>query len=323
MKKSQLVTHSGKVCSSAGGWQLGNAYLQSAAVFYRGSFLQDFTLRNGSPHRDAHSGAGRSTTTERPLLNVPFVGRGAEVSRLMTLSSLDTLQIVLELAHADAAQLSCQGEHANFQPSSQHVHATGSGICPERFGVWLFSETNGQPFYLRALLQELLEQGVLLPRLIEGRGWVFEPQPSILEATPPNGMLPSDVREMIQRRLARLSSPARDLLVAGAVLGHDFTFEELCQVAQFAPQDGLVALDESLQSLLLRESSHWREGREEVSYYFAADKIRQVVYAAAGDARRRVFHGRAYDPGARAHYRRGAGLAHARQRIARSYVSVV
>ncbi len=266
----------------------------------------------------------------------------------MTLSSLDTLQIVLELAHADAAQLSCQGEHANFQPSSQHVHATGSGICPERFGVWLFSETNGQPFYLRALLQELLEQGVLLPRLIEGRGWVFEPQPSILEATPPNGMLPSDVREMIQRRLARLSSPARDLLVAGAVLGHDFTcrlarlsspardllvagavlghdftFEELCQVAQFAPQDGLVALDESLQSLLLRESSHWREGREEVSYYFAADKIRQVVYAAAGDARRRVFHGRAYDPGARAHYRRGAGLAHARQRIARSYISVV
>src|SRR6266480_2572192 len=42
-------------------------------------------LRNGSPPRDAHSGTGRSTTTERPLLNVPFVGRGAEVSRLMTL----------------------------------------------------------------------------------------------------------------------------------------------------------------------------------------------------------------------------------------------
>src|SRR5256884_6042903 len=42
-------------------------------------------LRNGYPPRDAHSRTGRSTTTERPLLNVPFVGRGAEVSRLMTL----------------------------------------------------------------------------------------------------------------------------------------------------------------------------------------------------------------------------------------------
>src|SRR5947209_2432802 len=42
-------------------------------------------LRNASPPRGAHSGAGRCTTAARPLLNVPFVGRGAEVSRLMTL----------------------------------------------------------------------------------------------------------------------------------------------------------------------------------------------------------------------------------------------
>src|ERR1700719_1327940 len=84
--------------------------------------------------------------------------------------------------------------------------------------AWLFSETNGHPFYLRALLQELLERGLLVPRLIAGSGWVFEPQPSILEATLPDTMLPWDVREMIQQRLARLSSPARDLLAAGAVL---------------------------------------------------------------------------------------------------------
>src|SRR5207302_8947711 len=153
--------------------------------------------------------------------------------------------------------------------------------------------------------------------------WVVEPQPSILEATPPGSMLPPDVREMILRRLARLSSPARDLLAAGAVLSHDFTFEELCQVAKLSPQDGLVALDEALQGLLLRESSHRQKGREEVSYHFADDKIREVVYAAAGDARRRVFQGRAYGPAARAHSRRGASLPRARQRIARSYVSVV
>src|SRR5207247_556348 len=85
------------------------------------------------------------------------------------------------------------------------------------------------------LLQELLERGLLVPRLIAGSGWVFEPQPSILEATLPDTMLPWDVREMIQQRLTRLSSPARDLLAAGAVLGHDFTFEELCQVARLAP----------------------------------------------------------------------------------------
>jgi len=159
--------------------------------------------------------------------------------------------------------------------------------------------------------------------LIAGSGWVFEPQPSILETTLPDTLLPWDVREMIQQRLARLSSPARDLLAAGAVvLGHDFTFEELCQVARLAPQDGLVALDEALQSLLLRESSHQRGGRRGVSYHFADDKVREVVYATAGDARRRVFRSRAYFAGARGRHHRSAGLPRTREGIARSYVSV-
>ena len=98
---------------------------------------------------------------------------------------------------------------------------------------------------------------------------------------------------MISRRLSRLSSTARNLLAAGAVLGRDFTFEKLCQVAQLAPQDGLAALDEALQSLLLHESSHRREGRRGVFYHFADDKIREIVYEAAGDARRRAFQSRA------------------------------
>src|SRR5438093_13723681 len=113
--------------------------------------------------------------------------------------------------------------------------APGSSLSPKRFAEWLFAETKGQPLYLRALLQTLLERGILVPRLIAGSGWVFEPQPSILDAAPPDNILPPDVREMIQRRLARLSSPARNLLAAGAVLDHDFTFEELCQIAQLAP----------------------------------------------------------------------------------------
>src|SRR5437870_1389820 len=42
-------------------------------------------LRNAFPPRGAYSGAGRCTTTARPLLNVPFVGRGAEASHVMSL----------------------------------------------------------------------------------------------------------------------------------------------------------------------------------------------------------------------------------------------
>ncbi len=243
------------------------------------------------------------------------------------LSAQDTRQIVRELSETDGVQPFLQGDTRDTsgcdnQPSAQPVQIPGSSLSPERFGAWLFAETKGQPFYLKALLQTLLERGVLVPRLVGGSGWVFEPQSSILDATPPDNILPPDVRELIQRRLARLSSPARDLLAAGAVLGQDFTFEELCRVAQLAPQEGLAALDEALQSLLLRESSHQRKGRSRISYLFSHNMIREVVYAAAGDARRRVFHSRAYGPRARGHPHRSISLPRARQRIGSSYVLV-
>jgi DNA-binding SARP family transcriptional activator len=222
--------------------------------------------------------------------------------QLGPLSAQDIRQIVGELAESEGMHPSLQGEHARFQPP-------GSCLCPERFAAWLFAETRGQPFYLNALLQMLLERGDLVPHLTTRGGWVFEPQPSILEATASDSMIPLEVRELIQRRLARLSSPARTLLAAGAVLEHDFTFEELCQVAQLAPQEGLAALDESLQSLLLHESSNHRDVRRGVSYHFADDKIREVVYAGAGDARRRVFHCRALTVREHADVSlRGAGL---------------
>src|SRR5205085_963791 len=159
---------------------------------------------------------------------------------LGTLSAQATLQIVHELAEADGAHPFLQGDTRDKsgcynQPSALHVRIPGSSLSSERFGAWLFAETRGQPFYLKALLQTLLERGVLVPRLSAGSGWVFEPHPSILQATPVDSILPSEVRELIQRRLARLSSPARTLLAAGAVLEQDFTFEELCQVASLSP----------------------------------------------------------------------------------------
>src|SRR5690348_14359979 len=98
---------------------------------------------------------------------------------------------------------------------------------------------------------------------------------------------------MIQLRLAQLSPPARELLVAGAVLDHDFTFEALCQVAHLTTQDGLFALDEVLESLLLQEAPR-QSGRAQAAHYlFVHDKFREGAYAEAGDARRRMFHSRA------------------------------
>jgi tetratricopeptide (TPR) repeat protein len=79
------------------------------------------------------------------------------------------------------------------------------------------------------------------------------------------------------------------MLAAGAVLSQDFTFELLCAVAGLQEGAGLRAMDELVRGQLLREFA----SRQVLSYVFTHDKIRDVVYTEAGEARRRVFHRRA------------------------------
>src|SRR5438105_3993123 len=163
----------------------------------------------------------------------------------------------------------------------------------ERFGQWLFAETEGQPFYLMETLKVLLERGALASCPNEDGGWIIDFTAAMEHEMVVRGFFPPSVREVICARLDRLPPNAFALLAAGAVLGQGITFELLCQVADLAEHDGLSALDEVLHSGLLHESE--REGGPMTAgrYVFAHQKIRAIVYAEAGEARRRIFHRRA------------------------------
>jgi predicted ATPase len=190
----------------------------------------------------------------------------------------------------------------------------------ERFGQWLFAETEGQPFYLMETLKVLLERGVLASRPNEEGGWKLDVTAAMEHETVVHGFFPPSVREVICARLDRLTPHAFALLVAGAVLGRGITFEYLCRVADLEEQDGLAALDEVLHSGLLYESERGGEGRGRMiggHYVFAHAMIRAVVYAEAGEARRSIFHHRAVQtlqeaaapPAELAYQAQAAGLA--------------
>jgi DNA-binding SARP family transcriptional activator len=168
----------------------------------------------------------------------------------------------------------------------------------ERFGQWLFAETEGQPFYLIETLKVLLERGVLASHPNEGGGWTIDFTAAMKNETVVRGFFPPSVREVICSRLDRLTPSAFALLVAGTVLGQGITFERLCRVADLEERDGLPVLDEVLHSGLLYESE--REGEERGGmihgrYVFAHAKIRAVIYTEAGEARRAIFHRRALE----------------------------
>jgi len=187
----------------------------------------------------------------------------------------------------------------------------------ERFGQWLFAETEGQPFYLMETLKFLIERGVLASHPNEDGGWTIDFTAAMEHETVVRGFFPPSVSEVIVARLDRLTPNAFALLVAGAVLDQGITFAHLCQVADLTEQDGLPALDEALHSHLLQEQE--REGGRVADgrYVFAHTKIRAVVYAEAGEARRSIFHRRAVKvmqeaaapPAVLAYHALAAGLA--------------
>ncbi len=187
----------------------------------------------------------------------------------------------------------------------------------ERFGQWLFAETEGQPFYAIETLKVLLERGALAAHVNADKGCTIDFPAAMEHEMVVRGFFPPSVREVIVARLERLPSHALALLVAGAVLDQRITFEHLCQVADLAEKDALLALDEVLHSGLLLESERRRGPMSHGLYVFAHTKIRAVLYAEAGEARRSVFHRRALEvlqaaaapPAELAYHALAAGLA--------------
>jgi tetratricopeptide (TPR) repeat protein len=151
----------------------------------------------------------------------------------------------------------------------------------EAFSRWLFTETRGQPLFINQTLKNLQERGVLQSHTNTGLEYS-----NISSRALQIERLAPGVREVIRARFQRLSHSAFALLSAGAVLGQDLEFSVMCQVAGLPESDGLTALDELLGARLLLEAER---------YSFAHDKIRDVMYTEAGDARRKVFHRRALE----------------------------
>ena len=220
------------------------------------------------------------------------------------LSAAETVQLIRSLAH----------EHSAGQPESADI---------EQFAHWLYEETGGQPFFIIQTLKTLVERGLLTVQFAEDGINAIDVAPAMRNEQALRGILPAGVREMIRTRLARLPLNALSLLTAGSVLGGNFTFERLCQVADINENEGLPALEALLLTRLLSEIESGGSYPGEERFIFAHDKIRDVVYTGAGSTRRRLFHRRALDilqassssPAELAHHAFAAGLPEAAARL--------
>jgi len=154
------------------------------------------------------------------------------------------------------------------------LNAMGGHAVPERMARAVFERTEGNPFYVAELARDLLTRGVLAADDQDGGAVLREVG------------VPEGVREVIGRRLARLSEAARQALGLAAVVGREFDVAVLEQLGAHSLSAPLLdALDEAAAAGLLAEVPH-AVGR----YSFAHALIRETLYEEWGGARRARLH---------------------------------
>jgi class 3 adenylate cyclase/tetratricopeptide (TPR) repeat protein len=137
------------------------------------------------------------------------------------------------------------------------------------------TETGGNPFFVGEVLRHLAEAGAIVRR--DG---IWSPE-RVLE----NMSLPAAVRDVVLRRVNRLSREASETLTLASVIGRDFDLPVLVELSTLDELPLLAALEEALAARLIDEVGADR-------YRFAHALVRSSLYEALTATRRVRLHQR-------------------------------
>jgi DNA-binding CsgD family transcriptional regulator len=152
----------------------------------------------------------------------------------------------------------------------------GQQHLPQALVRAIYAETNGNPFYTREIFRHLVEEEKIIPRA--GR-WSTDLSVSDLG-------IPEGVRQVLDRRVSRLSQETQRLLRFASAFTGGFTFQ-LLQALTGLPEETLLnSLDEALQGGLIRTTG------EAATYDFAHAIVRHTLYNELNPDRRARLHRR-------------------------------
>ncbi len=205
--------------------------------------------------------------------------RDVEVDRMHPLAQ--TLAALRKLDHHERIVMHGLTESAVYDLLSA-IESSEAGTPTRRaLAIALYREAQGNPLFIREVFNSLVESGKLNLR---ENGWGSAS--SVEELGIPEG-----VKEVIGRRLSRLSEGCNRLLQRASALGTRFTWDELRAIS--AAADGAAAtedellneLDEALQAQLLRED-------DSLTYAFTHALIAATLYDELSGPRRVLLHQR-------------------------------
>jgi class 3 adenylate cyclase/tetratricopeptide (TPR) repeat protein/putative sterol carrier protein len=141
----------------------------------------------------------------------------------------------------------------------------------------IWDETSGSPFFVGEVVRNLAESGRIYE--VEGR-WELDGNVTTLG-------IPEGVREVIGRRISRLSTPANEALTVASVIGAVFDRAVVEAAGGGSGEELEEALDEAVEAAVLEELAGHPGG-----YRFAHTLVRSTLYEELRVARRVRLHAR-------------------------------
>src|SRR5215475_1935931 len=256
--------------------------------------------------------AVETLTLERPLVLVvedlhwsdfatldwlAFVARRRTAARLLVLGTYRPADAVMRAhpVHTVTQELQRQGQCTelvlNYLSEAGVVaylaHRFDGLEFPESLAWVLHRHTNGNPFFLVTVVQELVRQGVLAQ---QGTGWTLHGD---LEAVA--ACVPDSVRHLIEHQLAHISAEEQDILAVASAARVEFS---ATAVAADVEQDiehvetHCDALTRRGQFLVSRGIDEWPDGTVATRYRFSHDLYHEVLYDRVPASRRVRWHRR-------------------------------
>ncbi|MBA2724722.1 MAG: AAA family ATPase [Actinobacteria bacterium] len=155
------------------------------------------------------------------------------------------------------------------------LHRLSGREPPQALVEAIYSETEGNAFFVEEVFRHLYEEGKLFDST---NTWRADLQIDELD-------VPEGVRLVIGRRLERLRDETKKVLTAAAVLGRVFEFDLLAGIHDLHQLDPLDAMDEAERAHLIAPMA----GRD-ARYTFVHELVRQTLLTDVSLPRRQKFH---------------------------------
>lgn len=145
----------------------------------------------------------------------------------------------------------------------------------EEFKKWVHDESEGNPFYAEEIIKSLLEEGKITKKDSQA---IVENYKKF--------SLPHSIKELILRRILRLSINEQRILGYASVIGQEFQLDLLYKLLEEDESYVLDVLEKARKAFIIKELHEG--GAERFTFYH--NKIRETIYLEMGFIRRKKLH---------------------------------